>query len=234
MRYPCRYLYIVLSDRGSTASLPSPSPEEHLLARPKTQPDRAQRAAAMQREAKRKDRRRSMLIWGALAVVLLVVVAAVGFAIASRPTLDDVAEYGDLGRDHVSEAVTYSQTPPVGGDHHPAWWNCGVYDQPIPAHHAVHSLEHGAVWLTYQSDLPADQQETLTGLADQEFMLLSPQDDQDSPVVATAWGHQLSLDSADDERLPRFIREYRQGPQTPEPGAACTGGTTVDLTAPAP
>jgi hypothetical protein len=39
-----------------------------------------------------------------------------------------------------------------------------------------------------------------------------------------AWGKQLSLQSAEDPDLERFIGAYRQGPQTPESGAACTGG----------
>ncbi|MGB3763916.1 MAG: DUF3105 domain-containing protein [Ornithinimicrobium sp.] len=201
------------------------------MARPTPKNDRAARAAAMAREAKRQDRRRSFFIWGALGLVLALIVGAVAFAVVSRPSLAAVTEYEDLGRDHVTEAVEYPQDPPVGGDHNAAWWNCGVYTEPIPAYHAVHSLEHGAVWLTYQPDLPADQIQTLTDLADQEFMLLSPDDQQTSPVVATAWGNQLLLDSADDERLPMFITEFRQGPQTPEPGAACTGGTTQDLVA---
>jgi Protein of unknown function (DUF3105) len=42
--------------------------------------------------------------------------------------------------------------------------------------------------------------------------------------VATAWGKQLSLESAEDSNLERFVNAYTQGPQTPEPGATCTGG----------
>jgi hypothetical protein len=30
--------------------------------------------------------------------------------------------------------------------------------------------------------------------------------------------------AVDDPDLERFVRAYKQGPQTPEPGAACTGG----------
>lgn len=191
--------------------------------------DRAARSAAMQRQARRAERRRALLVWGSVALVVLLIVGAVGYAIATRPSLSAVVEFEDQGRDHVAEAVEYDQDPPTGGDHNQAWWNCGIYDEPIPPHHAVHSLEHGAVWLTYQPDIGDEQRQQLVELADQEFMLLSPNETQDDPVVATAWGRQLSVETADDERLPLFISEFRQGPQTPEPGAACTGGTTTDL-----
>ena len=55
-------------------------------------------------------------------------------------------------------------------------------------------------------------------------MVLSPYDGLPGPVVASAWGTQLVLTGVDDPRLEEFIKAYRQGPQTPEPGAACTGG----------
>jgi len=90
----------------------------------------------------------------------------------------------------------------------------------------VHSLEHGAVWVTYQPTLPAAQVATLQKLVKaNSYALLSPYEGIKSPVVASAWGKQLALPSADDPRLAVFLRTYLQGPQTPEPGAACTGGT---------
>lgn len=193
--------------------------------------DRAARVEQMRKQQAAADRRRASLIWGAtVAVVLLLVGAITWVVIDNRPApLEGVQTFEDLGRDHVEGPVEYDQTPPAGGDHHAAWWNCGIYDEEIPPHHAVHSLEHGAVWLTYQSDLPADQVEELREYAGNDYMLMSPLAAQDSPVISTAWGHQLRTDTADDPRILSFIREYRQGPQTPEPGAACTGGTTVDL-----
>jgi hypothetical protein len=122
--------------------------------------------------------------------------------------------------------VDYAQTPPAGGEHNPVWQNCGFYEEPISDENAVHSLEHGAVWITYQPDLSEDQISTLRDLAEsQTYILVSPYPGLDSPVVASAWGKQLQLESADDPALEQFISAYRQGPQTPEPGAACTGGT---------
>jgi putative peptide zinc metalloprotease protein len=129
------------------------------------------------------------------------------------------------GRAHVEGPVQYAQSPPVGGDHAPIWQNCGFYSQPVAAENAVHSLEHGAVWITYRSDLPPSGRETLRRLArSQIHVLVSPYPNLSAPVVASAWGHQLRLDSPDDPRLAQFLKAFRLGPQAPERGGPCTGG----------
>ena len=87
-------------------------------------------------------------------------------------------------------------------------------------------MERGAVWITYQPDLPSDQVEVLKNLAhDNTYVLVSPFPDSPAPVVASAWGKQLQLDSATDPRLDQFVSAFREGTQTPEPGAPCIGGT---------
>jgi len=143
----------------------------------------------------------------------------------SRPsTLEGIVTFSVV-QGHAQGPLTYEQTPPVGGVHNPAWQNCGIYDQPVPNENAVHSLEHGAVWITYQPDLPAEAIAQLRDLVSGwNYTLLSPYPDLPAPVVASAWGVQLKADSAADPRLTEFITRYHQGPQTPEPGAPCTGG----------
>ena len=71
-----------------------------------------------------------------------------------------VAE-GKLSQNHVAGAVSYDQTPPNGGDHNAAPQQCAVYGEPIAPEHALHSLEHGAVWITYNDSVPDDQVEAL-------------------------------------------------------------------------
>jgi hypothetical protein len=156
------------------------------------------------------------------------IAAIVGFTVwrdvSTRPTLDAVKTF-TVTRDHTTEPVTYEQSPPVGGNHNPTWLNCGVYTEPVPDELAVHSLEHGAVWVTYRPDLPADQVEKLVDSVPDTYVVVSPYEGLPVPVVASAWGVQLQLTGVDDPRLEEFITEYRQGAQTPEPGAACTGGS---------
>jgi hypothetical protein len=105
------------------------------------------------------------------------------------------------------------------------WQNCGVYEEPIRDETAVHSLEHGAVWITYRPDLPQEQVQQIQDLAQGEsYVLVSPMEDLPSPIVASAWGQQLQVDEASDERLEQFASALQQGPQTPELGATCSGG----------
>jgi hypothetical protein len=202
--------------------------------------DRQARLAQIEKQAKSGQRRSMSAIWLGLGLVLALIAGLVAWAVIdqaqNRPGMGAVVTYDelddpsdDLGRGHVESAVEYQQNPPPGGDHHPAWLNCGIYEDPVPAHHAVHSLEHGAVWLTYQPDLGEAEVDQLRDLASQEFIILSPNEGQEYPVMATAWGRQLGVAQPSDTRIEQFIRDWRQGPQTPEPGATCTGGTSTDL-----
>ena len=144
---------------------------------------------------------------------------------AGNTAPNGVRSFSNLSRSHTEEPVDYPQTPPVGGPHNSVWQNCGFYSKPVRNENAVHSMEHGAVWITYRPDLPGGQVEMLRDLAQSnDYVLVSPYPDLPSPVVASAWGKQLRLDSADDSRLEQFVSAYSQGPQTPEPGAACSGG----------
>ena len=185
-------------------------------------------------EQRRRQARQRTTIRLAVAGVVLAVLAVLvianlggddgGGSSAVEPA--GVQRFGDLARNHVQTPVEYPQTPPVGGDHAPVWQNCGVYPQPITTGLGVHAMEHGAVWITYRADLPAAEVAKLTAAASgQPYVLVSPwADELPAPVVASAWGRQLRLESASDPRLTQFVRAFEQGPQTPEPGAPCTGG----------
>ena len=133
---------------------------------------------------------------------------------------------------HVDGPITYDQIPPVGGAHSTAWLRCEVYDTAVPAELAMHSLEHGAVWLTHEPSLAAPQVRRLAALHDldattREYVLVSPYDGLPSAVVAVAWGVTLAVDSADDPRLEQFVRRYAGGAQGGEPGVPCTSSPSA-------
>lgn len=206
---------------------------------------RAQAIAERQKETQRKERRVMLITWGSIGLVLAgIVVAAIvvlGQAAEEQERIQaavdepiDGVDEPELGEPtHVQglpepEPENGTLLPPAGGEHDPAWLNCGVYDEPVVTTHAIHSLEHGAVWIAYQPSLDqADVDALESKVANRAYTILSPFPDLASPVVLTAWGHQLELDSADDERIDVFLAKYVQGEQTPEPGAACSGGVSA-------
>ncbi|MEV5575889.1 DUF3105 domain-containing protein [Spirillospora sp. NPDC052269] len=172
--------------------------------------------------------------WGTIAfftVIGLVVAVAIGFAFnqnrssAAGAKIEGLVSKEEKNRDHVKTPVKYDTNPPIGGAHDPLWQNCGVYTSALRNENAVHSLEHGAVWITYRPDLPQDQVVKLSAkVGATAYTLLSPYPGLDAPVVLSAWGKQLKVQSANDERVDEFLRAFVQGPQTQEPGAACSGG----------
>jgi hypothetical protein len=205
-------------------------------------PDRASRPSSGRAAASRERRSASKIAAErqqrqartrgiAIAAVAVVAVAVIALVFVVRQQSASALPagtqtYGYVGAQHSTEPVDYAEHPPVGGVHDPVWQNCGFYAAPIANENAVHSLEHGAVWITYAPDLPEEQIATLRDLAAQQsYILVSPMDDLPSPVMASAWNRQVTLDGVDDPRLEEFIRAFRLSPQAPEPGASCTGGT---------
>lgn len=185
------------------------------------------RSTASQKASRASNNR--LWIGVVLGASLLIVVGAAFLILnnGSQPaaSIEGVVTFSGLKQGHEEGPLTYPQTPPAGGIHNPAWQNCGIYDQTIPNEQAVHSLEHGAAWITYQPDLPAEEVEQLRALVrSRDFALLSPYPDLPASVVASAWGVQLKVDSAADPQLAAFLTRYMQGPQTPELGAPCSSG----------
>ncbi|MER7914998.1 MULTISPECIES: DUF3105 domain-containing protein [unclassified Streptomyces] len=134
---------------------------------------------------------------------------------------------GTLSRTHVTTPVSYPMHPPVGGNHNPVWADCNgdVYTQQLHDENAVHSLEHGAVWVTYTPKAAkADVEALAAKVKKTPYSLMSPYENQAAPLILSAWGHQVAVKSASDPEVDKFFADFVQGPQTPEPGASCTGG----------
>jgi hypothetical protein len=160
------------------------------------------------------------------------VVFGAGFNTSSAagiPAGTQVFEEND--HSHVNGTVNYDRTPPAGGPHNATQLNCGVYTQAVPNENAVHSLEHGAVWITYQPTISSSQIASLQQLVisnyvgSERYIILSPYSGLPSPIVISAWGAQLDVGNASDGRLVQFIHHYAGGGQGGEPGGPCTGGT---------
>jgi hypothetical protein len=165
-----------------------------------------------------------------IIAAIVVGVAALGYllflSLRPEPGIAGIIQYPRPARGHETNLeIPYGELPPAGGNHDPVWQNCGIYTEPLNTANVIHSLEHGAAWITYQPDLAADQ---IAAIEDrfrgQTYIIVSPYPEQSSPIVLTAWGVQLEVDELDDQRVGEFIERYRLGPTTPERGAACTNG----------
>ncbi|MGX1806615.1 DUF3105 domain-containing protein [Nocardia sp. NPDC055321] len=144
------------------------------------------------------------------------------------------------------QRVAYTQSPPFGGPHDGSWLPCtGVeYAVAVRNENAVHSLEHGAVWITYNPEtLDADGQAVLkTLVVGKPYMFMSPYPGLTTPISLQSWGHQIKLADPRDERIEHFITALRVNDYThPEPGATCSNPSIdpvapprADTTAPGP
>ena len=144
-----------------------------------------------------------------------------------------------LTADHKTGVVDYSKMPmrpPTGGNHNANWQRCqgDVYDAPIATEHAIHSMEHGAAWITYKPDLPKEQVESLAKLVrGKEYRLMSPYEGQDAPISLQVWGYQLKVNNARDSRIKSFLSTLPQN-AAKEPGATCISGSFITETGTTP
>ncbi|MBO1756747.1 DUF3105 domain-containing protein [Allobranchiibius sp. CTAmp26] len=158
------------------------------------------------------------------------------------------ANAGTIGHDHVPGPVTYAVTPPVGGPHNATWMNAGIYTKPVSTERAVHNLEHGAIWITYDPKLSAAQVNQLVAFVTKQSLIAEPALQQQgitgqenryidltpwtsnslpSPIVLSAWGHQLRVTSPTDPRMQKFVDTFRNSQKyTPEYGSPVDGVPT--------
>ncbi|MBL7255119.1 DUF3105 domain-containing protein [Actinoplanes sp. LDG1-01] len=187
--------------------------------------------------------------WGPIAVagvVVLVAVGIIGYGVfaavqGSRSWEDKVSEIAGVvnyrkqnnaainDTSHKQGPQQYVTSPPVGGAHNSTPQNCSgdVYDAPIANEHAVHSLEHGAVWITYKPGLAADQVDVLKKKVEgQDYTMMSPYAGLDKNVSVQVWGFQYKTDDVNDAKIDEFIKDTRLVSAL-EPGISCSGGNTT-------
>ncbi len=215
---------------------------------------RAARAAAVGSSGN-KSRPKSLAVkrrtpWGLIITCVLVVVfaaAVIGYAvsrpkkvsaedapyvrneIAAAKAINGVVFKKELDHTHVTSAVKYNTSPPIGGNHSQVWADCSgtVYAKQIANENAVHPLEHGAVWITYRPGLDAASIATLSKLVTgQNYTLMSPYAGLKTPISLQAWNYQLFVNSATDPRIAAFIKALRNNPgTTPEYPGNCSNPT---------
>jgi hypothetical protein len=165
----------------------------------------------------------------ALVVVGVIVVGVIGGGGGVESSGDPLlGEEIAVGRaTHIATLEEMEITPglpPVGGPHFPVWLDPGVYGT-VSDGNAVHSLEHGMIWISYNASMVSEEQiAELEGLYD-EFsndVIISERDDNAFPVAIASWGRLLRLDAPDLEQMREFVTTNRN--RSPEPGVRNSSG----------
>lgn len=221
-------------DSPANTASKSGNPAKQMTIKEQRAEQRAAKVEAFKREQAKKRRNKRIgigaAIVGGVAIVALLVTSIVLTipknasyeAGGSGAEIEGVETFQNTNN-HVETTVNYPQTPPAGGDHAPAWLNCAVYTEPQQNENAVHSLEHGAIWVTYDPSISAEELDLLKEKLPSTYVILSPFEGLPAPIVLSGWDVQLQVDEASDERIGEFFEEYWKSENVPEPGAACTG-----------
>lgn len=185
--------------------------------------------------------RRSQLIFIAVAAAIVIAAGAVGIgfvlaggddaggAVGDGPGSCQLETFEALPASHVEELpedYEYNSTPPTSGLHSPqtAIWN--LYDQPVPALHHVHNLEHGGVMVQYGSEIPDTVVSEIASWYNEDtrgllVAPLAPDVEEEraalaNRVVLTSWTHNMTCSTFDEDAFDEFIDDYR-GPQGDAP-----------------
>jgi hypothetical protein len=215
----------------------NPATQAQLNLTAKQQREQQKQAKLAEYQRQLAKRRRSKLVWwvvGSTAGLVVVGLIVASLVLTPRPiafdrgngdgsAIEGIETFTNTAN-HVEGEVDYAQAPPTGGDHNAVWLNCGVYSQAVPNVNAVHSLEHGAVWITYDpAQVDADGVAALRAQLPSSYVILSPYDGLPSPIVLSAWNSQVQIDSPTDPRVKEFLTAFWRSTNAPEPNAACTG-----------
>lgn len=187
------------------------------------------------KELRREQERKSGLVkktrnWGMVIIVLIV--GVLGFTQLTKKSPeqaqfeqevkavslgDKVEEFPIEGHDHVpvGTSVDYQTNPPTSGSHLAQAEEWGIFTNEIDDIAAVHSMEHGGIWISYK-DISEDEIAILedTGKQNSQSTLISPRSGNDDKVVVASWGKMMRLDSVDKALIQKYINTYKN--QAPE------------------
>lgn len=165
----------------------------------------------------------------AIGVVILLIIGAVAFVLFTPKGTSQSNLLGEQiqeqGREHIVQGSTdhppYNSNPPTSGPHWPNPAECKVYDEPVPDEAAIHSLEHGAIWITYKDKDDKEIAEKLSNIVEKDpaKVLLSPRPENDSKIALASWTRLLKLEKFDESQISAFIKSNRNN--APEPFATC-------------
>jgi hypothetical protein len=150
-----------------------------------------------------------------VSMVVVVAVAVVVGYLAYRAAADlPGTRYPDQGNRHLQTVTDphepYNSDPPTSGSHLPYIAPWGIHTRPIPRELQVHNLEDGGVLVQYNCECP-DLVEKLKAIVQRydRQVILAPYPGMSSQIALTAWTRLETLDEFEEQRIVRFITEYR-------------------------
>lgn len=191
---------------------------------------------AERRERQRRQRNKSFLIWGAVALAVIVIVAL--FIRQGAGPAAPVGEEVEIPPDYVNHIADgtdpgpFPSDPPAGGRHYASEYEAGFYEEdssqtqaPYPEGYLVHNLEHGYVIFWYNCDVLNENEcsalkseiRSVMDNFNSSKIIAFPWPSLDVPVAMTSWGRILRFDTFDPQTAENFIRANRN--KAPEPNA---------------
>ncbi|MDA1337700.1 MAG: DUF3105 domain-containing protein, partial [bacterium] len=179
------------------------------------------------REGQAQDRKKGKIKKFAIWIISLGVVVVAGWfgiqALTPEPLNEDYSRaMPSEGSTHVEEGtrVAYQSNPPTSGNHWPTPLRDGAYDSEKPDEGAIHSLEHGRIWITYKPDIGKEAIDTLLKALQGQFgVIISPRSANETDIALAAWMRLDTFDVSEDgvldtKRILDFTQRYRnKGPE---------------------
>ena len=161
-----------------------------------------------------------------IAASVIFVIGGIGYFIATTDQQSSLTGevIEDQGRNHISPGSPhepYNSNPPTSGPHLSNLQPCDLYNDEVPDEAVLHSLEHGAIWITYKDKDNSELVGQLREVFEEESakVILSPRSQNESAIAVASWGRLLKLDEFDKQQILDFIQSNRNN--SPEPLAQC-------------
>lgn len=164
--------------------------------------------------------------------ILIVFIIIIGYKELTKKTPEEIAfkqqveavsldgkveEFEIEGRDHISPGtkVNYKTNPPTSGGHLATTKKWGVYNKKIEDKMALHSLEHGGIWISYKNmDDESIKILEEIGKSNSQSVIVSPRENNDNNLVVASWGKMMRLETVDKTLIQKYINTYKN--QSPE------------------
>ncbi|MBI3952712.1 MAG: DUF3105 domain-containing protein [Candidatus Doudnabacteria bacterium] len=156
-------------------------------------------------------------------VIVIVIFLGLGFWLFQQDSSNTAnfpgQAFENQGGEHIpqgsKEHAPYNSNPPTSGPHWPQEANWGIYSLPLSDEQVVHNLEHGGVWISYNSETDPQTAAKLEDFAKRyRKIIVAPRFENDAKIVFASWQHLQKFDQFDEANMVKFIEAYyNKGPE---------------------